>query len=277
MTPAKWRPVLSAAQIDLLTEHLDGRFGLDALWLFGSEAMGSAGPFSDIDLAGLFRRRPSALDVLDQRAVLGALLGRDIDLVDLERVSPIVAMQVFRRGRLLADANPRRRHQAVSSAVAVTRTCASCGERPSAPCSRGSGMVDRDVVTAKVATIDRCLQRISETRGERRVVLLPVEIEDIIVLNLQRAVKAAIDLATHVVSAEGYALPDSVAAFFSVLEGHGILEPPLAARLRRMVGFRNVAIHDYQTLDTGIVEAIVSRHLSDLRLFAARVVDRFGI
>jgi uncharacterized protein YutE (UPF0331/DUF86 family) len=136
-------------------------------------------------------------------------------------------------------------------------------------------MVDRDVVTAKVATIDRCLQRISETRGERSAVLLPVEVEDIVVLNLQRAVQAAIDLATHVVSAEGYALPDSVAAFFSVLEGHGILEPPLAERLRRMVGFRNV--HDYQALDSRIVEAIVSRHLTDLRLFAARVVDRFGI
>jgi uncharacterized protein YutE (UPF0331/DUF86 family) len=138
-------------------------------------------------------------------------------------------------------------------------------------------MVDRDVVTAKVATIDRCLQRISETRGKRSAVLLPVEVEDIVVLNLQRAVQAAIDLATHVVSAEGYALADSVAAFFSVLEGHGILEPPLAERLRRMVGFRNVAIHDYQELDARIVEAIVSRHLTDLRLFATRVVDRFGI
>jgi len=46
MAPAKWRPVLSAAQIDLIKEHLDGHFGLDALWLFGSEAVGSVGPFS---------------------------------------------------------------------------------------------------------------------------------------------------------------------------------------------------------------------------------------
>lgn len=138
-------------------------------------------------------------------------------------------------------------------------------------------MVDRDVVTAKVATIDRCLQRISETRGARRAMLLPVEVEDLVVLNLQRAVRAAIDLATHVVAAEGYALPDSVAASFSVLEGHGILEPPLAERLRRMVGFRNIAIHDDQALDARIVEAIASRHLTDLRLFAARVIDRFEI
>ena len=104
----------SETQLDGITEYLDGRFGLDTLWLFGSEAMGSAGPSSDIDLAGLFRSRPTVLDLLEARDALGALLGRDVDLVDLDHASPIVAMQVFRHGRLLVDANPRRRHQAVS-------------------------------------------------------------------------------------------------------------------------------------------------------------------
>ena len=108
--------MLTSAQIDTIKEHLDSRFGLDTLWLFGSEASGSAGHFSDIDLAGLFRSRPSVLALLDAREALGALLGRNVDLVDVERVSPIVAMQVFRRGRLLVDANPGRRHQAVSGA-----------------------------------------------------------------------------------------------------------------------------------------------------------------
>ena len=106
-------PVLNSVQIDAIKEDLDGRFGLDALWLFGSEAIGSAGPFSDIDLAA-----SSAVGLprwtCSKRDALGALLGRDVDLVDLERASPIVAMQVFRHGRLLVDANPRRRHQAVS-------------------------------------------------------------------------------------------------------------------------------------------------------------------
>jgi uncharacterized protein len=114
MTTEKVHLVLTSAQIDAIKEHLDGRFGLDALWLFGSEAIGSAGPFSDIDLAGLFRGRPSALELLEARDALGVLLGRDVDLVDLERASPVVAMQVLRHGRLLVDANPRRRHQAVS-------------------------------------------------------------------------------------------------------------------------------------------------------------------
>lgn len=133
-------------------------------------------------------------------------------------------------------------------------------------------MVDRDVVTARIATIDRCLRRIEETRAGRSAVLLPIEVEDIVLLNLQRAVQAAIDLATHVVTTEGYGLPDSLAASFSLLEGQGILDPDLAERLRRMVGFRNVAIHNYRALDLRIVEAIVTRHLGDLRASSSRVV-----
>jgi uncharacterized protein len=109
--------VLTADQIDVIKEYLERRLGLDTLWLFGSEATGSAGPLSDLDLAGLFRTRPSSLDLLEARGALGALLGRDVDLLDLERVSPIVAMQVLRHGRLLVDANPRRRHQAVSASA----------------------------------------------------------------------------------------------------------------------------------------------------------------
>lgn len=138
-------------------------------------------------------------------------------------------------------------------------------------------MVDRDVVLAKVATIDRCLGRIAQTRGERRAVLLPVEVEDIVILNLQRGVQAAIDLAIHVVTTEAYGLPDSVAASFSVLERHGVLDAELARRLRGMVGFRNVAIYDYQAIDPAIVESILSRHLDDLRAFAARIVERSAI
>lgn len=138
-------------------------------------------------------------------------------------------------------------------------------------------MVDRDVVLAKVATIDRCLGRIAQTRGERRAVLLPVEVEDLVILNLQRAVQAAIDLATHAVTTEAYGLPDSVASSFSILERHGVLDAELARRLRGMVGFRNVAIHDYQAIDPAIVESILSRHLDDLRAFAARIVERYAI
>ncbi len=107
---------LPAPSIDRIAALLDERFGLDALWLFGSEAHGRARADSDVDLAALFRVRPSLLELLDARADLALAIDRDVDLVDLGRASPILAMQVLKTGRLLVDPNPARRISFVARA-----------------------------------------------------------------------------------------------------------------------------------------------------------------
>lgn len=106
-------------QIRKVQSYLEVRFGLDALWVYGSAATGTAGPRSDLDLAGLFRGRPAPEDVLDAAAELAGHLGRDVDLVDLDRATPILAMQVLRHGRLLVDHSPRRRHAFFSRTVSL--------------------------------------------------------------------------------------------------------------------------------------------------------------
>jgi len=138
-------------------------------------------------------------------------------------------------------------------------------------------MIDSDRVLAKIATIDRCLARIAEVRGERRKDLLPVDVEDIASLNLQRAIQAAIDLAAHIVAAEGYGTPDSAAGVFTLLYQRGVIDLDLATRLRRMVGFRNIAVHEYQTVDPAILESLLERHLGDLKALAGRIIERFGL
>lgn len=133
------------------------------------------------------------------------------------------------------------------------------------------------MVTAKIAVIERCLARIEEVRGERRKDLSLVDVDDITALNLQRSVQAGIDLANHVVASEGYGVPDSTAGAFSLLAERGVIDRDLADRLRRMVGFRNIAIHDYKTIDPAIVEAIVRDHLGDLRSLGRAVIGTFGL
>ena len=137
-------------------------------------------------------------------------------------------------------------------------------------------MVDRDVVLAKVATVDRCLRRIAEARDPERN-LRPVDRQDIVELNLQRAVQAAIDLAMHVVSTEGYGMPDKLSGAFTILEKEGVLPPELAERLRKMAGFRNIAVHEYEEVDPAVVEAIVEKHLDDLRELSRIVLERFEL
>ncbi len=111
--------MLTPDQITRATTVLDKWFGLDALWLYGSQAKGTARQDSDVDLAALFRRRPEGLEIFDARSELEELLHRDVDLIDLDQAPPILAMQVLKHGRLLLDRNPSRRHDAFSRILSL--------------------------------------------------------------------------------------------------------------------------------------------------------------
>lgn len=98
-------------QVFDLLDLLDRRFAVDSLWVYGSEAAGRTRADSDLDVAVLFREAPSPVELAELRAEATAALGRPVDLVDLDRVSPLLAYQVLKHGRLLVDRNPSRRHR----------------------------------------------------------------------------------------------------------------------------------------------------------------------
>jgi uncharacterized protein YutE (UPF0331/DUF86 family) len=104
-----------------------------------------------------------------------------------------------------------------------------------------------------------------------------VDVEDVVVLNLQRAAQTAIDLAAHVVATEAYGIPADLADTFTLLEKHGVISGELSSRLRKMVGFRNIAVHQYEAIDPAIVESIVTSRLGDLRAFVAAVLSFFQV
>ena len=111
--------MVTDADLQRALDFLEERFGLDTLWVFGSEARGITRPDSDVDLAVLFRRRPTALEILEAGAELEEVLHREVDLVDLDRASPILGMQVLRHGRLLIDRNIKRRHAFFSRTISM--------------------------------------------------------------------------------------------------------------------------------------------------------------
>lgn len=91
--------------------------GVEALWVFGSVARGTPRPDSDVDLGGLFRMPPDLDALLGARADLAALVGREADLVDLEAVSPILAYEVVKHGRLIHEKGPGRRVRFVAELI----------------------------------------------------------------------------------------------------------------------------------------------------------------
>ena len=137
-------------------------------------------------------------------------------------------------------------------------------------------MLDKDIVMAKVAVIQRCLKRIKETTNLDPESLDDIDKQDIFALNLQRAVQAIIDLATHIVASEGLGLPDTIKDNFRLLLEGKIIHKKLARKMEGMVGFRNIAVHNYQSLNGEVLKSILSTHLADLEEFYATVLRYFG-
>jgi uncharacterized protein YutE (UPF0331/DUF86 family) len=133
-----------------------------------------------------------------------------------------------------------------------------------------------DVVLNKAATIERAVARVREEFGGDPASLENLTKQDSIVLNLQRACEAAIDLAMHLVRLHRLGVPQSTRDAFDALERASIIDADLAIPLRRMVGFRNVAVHDYQRLQLPIVLAIVESGVNDLLAFASVAVRGAG-
>jgi uncharacterized protein YutE (UPF0331/DUF86 family) len=128
-----------------------------------------------------------------------------------------------------------------------------------------------DPQLAKLATIRRCVQRIRDVTGGDAERVIDIDVQDIVVLNLQRAIQAAIDLAAHVISQHDWGLPDSLKAHFTILQRQKLIDPSLCKQLESMVGFRNIAVHDYEAIDVTILKRILAERLPDLENFAAAV------
>lgn len=133
-----------------------------------------------------------------------------------------------------------------------------------------------DVVANKVATIERCIARVREEYRGDPARLESHTIEDSIVLNLQRACEAAIDLAMRLVSLNRLGVPQESRAAFELLESARMLDAERSGRMKRMVGFRNIAVHDYQRLSRPILLAILDERLGDFEAFSRAVVTREG-
>lgn len=125
-----------------------------------------------------------------------------------------------------------------------------------------------DVALAKLATIERCLGRIRDVTAGNPDAVDDLNTEDIVVLNLQRAIQAAIHLAAHLIAGRRWGLPDSLKAHFAILASHGVIDAELSERLQAMAGFRNIAVHDYERIDRAVLKSILRTRLVDLEAFA---------
>ena len=135
--------------------------------------------------------------------------------------------------------------------------------------------MDREVIEQKLESLRRCLQRItdkcppdSETLGR------DIDLQDIITLNLTRAVQLCVDMGAHLIAGMEVPPPNTMGQTFDTLAKAGIIGENLAVQLKKAVGFRNVAVHNYEEIDWVIVHTIARHHLGDFTEFAKVIVSK---
>lgn len=134
-------------------------------------------------------------------------------------------------------------------------------------------MVD-DVLLNKVATIERCIVRVREeyaAAGEHFAT--NYSRQDAAILNIQRACEAALDLGHHLIRRDRLGLPQSARNVFDLLAQAGRIENSLAESLKKMVGFRNIAVHDYQSLVLPITISVITEHLDEFLQFTTALLQ----
>lgn len=132
--------------------------------------------------------------------------------------------------------------------------------------------MDRDLIEAKLESLRRCVERIAaKIPPSADQLTRDLDLQDIIALNLQRAVQLCVDLAAHVIADTDARPPSTMAENFEILQDLKILKPTLAERMTKSVGFRNIAVHSYQLIDWNIVYQICRHRLDDFKHFAEAV------
>lgn len=133
-------------------------------------------------------------------------------------------------------------------------------------------MENKAVIINKMDSIQRCIKRIQEEYNDNPENLNDYRKMDAIILNLQRACETVTDAAMYIISTRKLGIPQYKKEAFELLENNGLLEKELCENMKKMIGFRNIAIHDYKQIDEGIVQDVIENHLEDLMRFMKQML-----
>ncbi|MGF1643408.1 MAG: DUF86 domain-containing protein [Thiotrichales bacterium] len=134
--------------------------------------------------------------------------------------------------------------------------------------------MDQQLIAQKLESLRRCVLRVeSRLPADVQTLSNDPDIQDIVVLNLTRAVQLCVDIASHIIADSPEAAPATMGESFSILEKLNIIDEGTATSMKKAVGFRNVAVHDYDEIDWAIVFAIGTKHLLVFRRSARQVMQ----
>lgn len=132
-------------------------------------------------------------------------------------------------------------------------------------------MIDEEKIQGKIDIIDRNLQQLQDFDTDR---LDEFWDQQAVKYSLLEVTEACIDIANHIISAEGYRRPEDYGEYFNVLEEEDVIDSELAEQLEAMAGFRNILVHRYADIENERLATVIEERLDDVRDFVD-AIDSF--
>jgi len=134
--------------------------------------------------------------------------------------------------------------------------------------------MNTDVIYYKLEILARYVDRIqSKTPDSSDILAKDFDSQDIILMNLQRAVKICVDIAAYILANSNIPPPMTMVDAFYQLRMLEIITKETSEKMQKSVGFRNIAIHEYDTINWEFVFSILCNHVGDFRLYAKEIFD----
>jgi uncharacterized protein YutE (UPF0331/DUF86 family) len=137
-------------------------------------------------------------------------------------------------------------------------------------------VTDVDLLEKKLAFIETCVRELRQLSQPERIAH-DIREERFVAHTLQIAIQAALDIASHIVSDGRLGEPRTNRELFDLLQRHHWLSSTLTETMRKMVGFRNIVVHGYQSVDPTIMRDIVENRLDDFLAFTSAIKSRLQV
>jgi uncharacterized protein YutE (UPF0331/DUF86 family) len=132
--------------------------------------------------------------------------------------------------------------------------------------------MDQRVITQKLESLRRCIERIESKRpADAGKLQDDIDLQDILSVNLERAVQLCVDIGAHIIASTEKETPDTMGETFQMLAEMEILKPDTAEVMKKAVGFRNIAVHNYEEINWMIVFSICTKQIDDFKQFAGEI------
>jgi len=134
-------------------------------------------------------------------------------------------------------------------------------------------VIDGEVIERRIDIINENMRYLRSVRGmDEKVFVSSFERVQASKHSLQEVIEACLDIANHILAAEGFPRAEEYMQLFVILAREGVIGDSLGVKLAQMAKFRNLLVHRYSRVSSGELYRILREDLVDVEEFVREIL-----